>query len=63
MKLDEEQENEVQAAAQLWRGYLGDYQANVILTPQRKAALATLVALAEEVLKEQRPQALQQPQE
>lgn len=55
MKLDEEQQEEVREAARLWRSYLGDYQANVILTPSRKAALATLVGLAEETLKRQPP--------
>ena len=53
MRLDEDQQAEVREAAKLWRGYLGDFQANVILTPQRKEALATLVALAEAALKEQ----------
>lgn len=47
MKLDEEQRAEVQQAAKIWRSYLGNDQANVILTPARKQALATLVALAE----------------
>ena len=53
LTFDEEQKKEIAEAAKLWRGYLGDLQANVILTPVRREALATLVVLAEEVLKSQ----------
>lgn len=52
MVLTQEQVAEVQTAKSLWKSYLSDLQANVILTPQRKEALATLVALAEAVLTE-----------
>lgn len=52
MVLTQEQVAEVQTAKGLWKSYLSDLQANVILTPQRKEALATLVALAEAVLTE-----------
>jgi hypothetical protein len=52
VKLDAEQLDEVRQAVLTWKGYLGPLQANVILTPPRKEALATLVSLAEEALKQ-----------
>lgn len=52
MKLDEEQREEVRQAVLLWKSYLSNQQANVILTAQRKEALATLVAVAEQLLQE-----------
>ena len=58
MQLTDEQVEEVRAAAKFWRGYLGDLQANVILTADRKEKLATLVALAEGVLKDVKPKVL-----
>ena len=52
MIITDEQIEEIRAAATLWKGFLSGLQRNVILTDERKTALTTLVALAEEVLNE-----------
>ncbi len=47
MQLTPEQVEEVREAVKLWKSYLNGLQANVILSPERKEKLATLVALGE----------------
>ena len=52
MKLTGEQAEEVRVAASFFSQFLDHKQANVILTPERKEKLATLVGLADESLRE-----------
>jgi hypothetical protein len=55
MQLTPEQVEEVREAVKLWKSYLNGLQMNIILTPERKEKLATLVALGDLVVSNASP--------
>lgn len=55
MQLTPEQVEEVREAVKLWKSYLNGLQMNIILTPERKEKLATLVALGDLVVSNSAP--------